>query len=544
MSRKFEATAREHFGWDSLLPGQRKALDAADGGRNLLCILPTGYGKSAIYQVAAMAAPGVAVVVSPLIALQRDQAEAINEALGEVRAYVLNSTVTDSEIDEAWAAAEDPDEERRAKFLFLAPEQLAREETAARLTALDVSFLVIDEAHCVSAWGHDFRPDYLQLGSLVERLKRPVIALTATASPPMRQEIQERLKLTDAVVIAEGFDRPNLHLSVQQHESDRDKQRAVLEQAASLEGQGLLYAATRKQAEQYAQELRDAGVRADAYHSGRKKSERTALHEAFHTGQLDVMVATTAFGMGIDKPDVRFVVHADIPDSLDSYYQEAGRAGRDGEPADVVLHYRPEDLGIRRFFAAKNVQEDSLRELFAALRAAESALDAAGIREATGLTQRKLSGLLNQLVEVGALRERSGTYRAVATDARQVIADVVEHQERRQEVDRSRVEMARQYAEYRGCRRKFLLGYFGEEHEGLCGACDNCDSGRSAENTDDDGEKHPFPLQSTVRHGEWGEGVVMGYENEVITVLFGEHGYKSLSVPLVEEKDLLTAVGS
>ncbi|MFJ6280654.1 RecQ family ATP-dependent DNA helicase [Arthrobacter subterraneus] len=513
MNAQSETTARDLFGWDSLLPGQRKALKAADDGRNVLCVLPTGYGKSAIYQVAAMTVPGVAVVVSPLIALQSDQVSAINEALGEVRAHVLNSTASDGEVDEAWAAAEDSDEERRAKFLFLAPEQLAREDVAERLSTLDVSFLVIDEAHCVSAWGHDFRPDYLQLGSLVNRLKRPVIALTATASPPVRQEILERLRLTDAVIVAEGFDRPNLHLSVQQHESERDKRRAVLGQVTALQGQGLLYTATRKQADQYAQELREAGLRADAYHSGRRKTERTALHEAFHAGELDVVVATTAFGMGIDKPDVRFVVHADIPDSLDSYYQEAGRAGRDGEPAAVVLHYRPEDLGIRRFFAAKNVPEDSLRELFAALRAAEGALDAAGIRQVTGLTQRKLSGLLNLLLEVGAVRERAGKFRAVGKNADQVIADVVHHRKRRQEIDRSRVDMARQYA----------------------------DSGRTAENHDDGGSR-PFPLQSTVSHREWGTGVVMEYENEIVTVLFEEHGYKSLSIPLVEEKDLLRTV--
>ncbi|GAB3533772.1 RecQ family ATP-dependent DNA helicase [Arthrobacter tecti] len=542
MRKALAETARSLFGWDTLLPGQRKALAAADDGRNLLCVLPTGYGKSAIYQVTAMSRPGVAVVISPLISLQRDQVEAINEALGHTRAYVLNSAATETEIDEAWAAAEDDDEERRAKFLFLAPEQLARDDVAKRLGALDLSVLVIDEAHCVSAWGHDFRPDYLQLGARLLRLKRPVIALTATASPPVRQEIVERLRLGDAVVVAEGFDRPNLHLSVEQHESRRDKRRAVLDQVRGLDGQGLLYTATRKETEKYTQELREAGLRADAYHSGRKKSERTALHEAFHRGGLDVVVATTAFGMGIDKPDVRFVVHADIPDSLDSYYQEIGRAGRNGEPAVVVLHYRPEDLGIRRYFAAKGVDDEGLRALFATLRAADEPLDSAGIRQATGVSQRKLSGLLNQLLEVGAVRERGGSYRVASSmDVDKVIADIVEHRKRRQEMDRSRVDMARQYAEQKGCRRKFLLGYFGEEREDLCGACDNCDSGRSAGH-DDDAGRRPFPLQGLVRHPDWGEGVVMGYESDVVTVLFEEHGYKSLSLPLVEEKKLLIEV--
>ncbi|NJC23948.1 ATP-dependent DNA helicase RecQ [Arthrobacter pigmenti] len=542
MRKTLADTARSLFGWDTLLPGQRKALTAADDGRNLLCVLPTGYGKSAIYQVTAMSRPGVAVVISPLISLQRDQVEAINEALGDTRAYVLNSAATETEIDEAWAAAEDDDEERRAKFLFLAPEQLARDDVAERLGPLDISVLVIDEAHCVSTWGHDFRPEYLQLGARVLQLKRPVIALTATASPPVRQEIVERLRLGGAVVVAEGFDRPNLHLSVEQHESERDKRRAVLDQVRILDGQGLLYTATRKETEEYAQELQEAGLRADAYHSGRKKSERNALHEAFHRGGLDVVVATTAFGMGIDKPDVRFVVHADIPDSLDSYYQEIGRAGRDGEPAVVVLHYRPEDLGIRRYFAAKGVDEEGLRALFATLRAADEPLDSAGIREATGVSQRKLSDLLNQLLEVGAVRERNGKFRVASSmDVDQVIADVVDHRKQRQEMDRSRVDMARQYAEQRGCRRKFLLGYFGEEREDLCGTCDNCDAGRSAGH-DDDAGRRPFPLQGLVRHPEWGEGVVMGYESDVVTVLFEEHGYKSLSLPLVEEKKLLASL--
>ncbi|MCQ1950722.1 RecQ family ATP-dependent DNA helicase [Arthrobacter sp. zg-Y859] len=541
-------TASEIFGWDTAREGQLEAMTAVAAGRDVLCVMPTGHGKSAVYQVPAFALPGVAVVISPLIALQGDQADAINAAAGATRAYVLNSTQPQSAVDAAWAAAEDKDEDRRAKFLFLAPEQLAREEVFKRLKALDVSILVIDEAHCVSAWGHDFRPDYLQLGSLAEALDRPVVALTATAAPPVRTEIAEVLRLKDPFLIAQGFDRPNLYLSVQMHVEADDKRQAVMESVLGLTHPGLVYVATRRETEEYAEDLAKAGLRAAPYHSGRPAGERKEVHRQFLNDELDVVVATTAFGMGIDKPNVRYVVHAGIPDSIDSYYQEIGRGGRDGQPAAAVLHYRPEDLGLRRFFASKRADDQSLRQLLAALRAERGTVTQAHLSQKLGVSSRRLSGLLNLLNAAGAVTASKKGYRARRMAPDEAVAAAVDYAERRESIDQSRVDMARQYAETSGCRRQFLLGYFGEDLPEPCGNCDNCE--KAAAEADIPVEELqvlaaaeapnlPFPLQSTVTHSEWGPGVVMSYEEETVTVLFEAEGYKTLSIDLVLEKELL-----
>lgn len=546
-------TAAGIFSWDTFRDGQLEAMDAAVAGRDTLCVMPTGYGKSGIYQVPALTLPGVAVVVSPLIALQRDQADAINAAIGRVRAHVLNSTEPQGSIDEAWQAAGNPDETERAKFLFLAPEQLARGEVVERLSALDVSLLVIDEAHCVSSWGHDFRPDYLQLGSLVQTLGKPVLALTATAAPPVRSEIVTSLNLRDPLVLAHGFDRPNLHLAVHLHVSAEDKRRSVLETVPELTVPGLLYVATRRETEDYAAGLEERGVRADSYHSARRAKDRETVHQQFLTDELDVVAATSAFGMGIDKPNVRYVVHAAIPDSIDSYYQEIGRAGRDGEPARAVLHYRPEDLGLRRFFASKSPDAEGLHQLLAVLRTHDGGSTSAQLRTELGISSRKLGGLLNLLRESGAVTEDSGVYRAEVMNPDDAVAAAVEFAERREHIDQSRVDMARQYAETTGCRRQFLLGYFGEQLEQPCGNCDNCEK-LAAQQTRTRGEPagepaaqeqaRPFPLQSPVAHSEWGPGMVMSYDDGTVTVLFESEGYKTLSVELVLEKDLLKSAGT
>jgi ATP-dependent DNA helicase RecQ len=533
-------------------------------GRDVLAVMPTGYGKSAIYQVAALhlhgkpgrekadgtpSAPGIArrgpaVVVSPLIALQEDQLDRLLETLGPEAAVAINSGHSDAEVNRAWDAAERGD----AALIFLAPEQLAKTETVERLAALGVSLFVVDEAHCVSSWGHDFRPDYLRLGEVREQLGNPpVVGLTATASPPVRDEIQQRLRMKNPLVLVHGFDRSNISLDVVRHLEDRDKRRAVTEQvtalAAELKGPGLLYAATRKDTEAYAAELTERGLRAEAYHAGRKQSERDRVHEQFLDDELDVVVATTAFGMGIDKPNVRFVVHADIPDSLDSYYQEIGRSGRDGGPASAVLHYRPEDLGLRKFFGTHTPDEESLLAVLQVLRAADGPVTQKALAEQTGFSPRKLTGLLNQLQETRAVRTgKRGVRLEAGAKLPTVVERAVELAEARQRVDRSRIEMMRGYAETDGCRRQFLLGYFGEDLPEPCGNCDTCADGSAHKENYDDGAagEEPFPLQAAVVHKEWGPGVVMRHEEDVITVLFEQEGYKTLSRQAVTEGKLLT----
>ncbi len=545
-----EQTAASTFGWDDLRPGQKQAMTAVLAGDSVLCVMPTGSGKSAIYQVPALALPGVAVVISPLIALQHDQAESINEHAGVERAFVINSSLKKKQIDAAWSAAADPDDTARAKFLFLAPEQVSRDDVAKRLRSLDVSLVVVDEAHCVSSWGHDFRPDYLQLGHLVRDLAVPVIALTATASHPVQKEILERLRLSDPEVIVEGFDRPNLVLDVVQHVEDAEKQRAVRDQVLALDGPGLVYVATKKAAESLATELREQGRRADSYHGGRRTKDREAVHQGFLDGGIDVVVATTAFGMGIDKPDVRFVVHADISDSLDSYYQEIGRAGRDGAQARAILHYRPEDLSLRRFFAARSVNRTHLRDLFMLIAGQDKPVKPKALRELSGLSTRKLTGLLNLLIAAECITDGAKGHRARKMTAEDAVNRAVEQADNRERVDQSRVEMARRYAETRGCRRQFLLSYFGEELPDPCGNCDTCRRNEAETPIPAAGSPialptdGPFDVDTAVEHPDWGRGSVMGYEEGIITVLFDSVGYKTLSVDLVQRKDLLTAVPS
>jgi len=529
-------TARESFGLDRLHPAQLDAIEAAANGRDVVVVQATGWGKSAVYQVAAALRGGLTVVVSPLIALQEDQLAGLASAPDAPAAVTLNSLRSAKARAEAWRRLR----EGEADLVLLAPEQLAKEDVVDALAQLSPTMLVVDEAHCIASWGHDFRPDYLGIGAVAERLGRPpIVALTATASTPVREEIVGRLHLRDAAVILGDVDRPNIRLDVRRHAEDRDKRVAVLDETATLAGPGLLYVATRRATEEYASELAGRGLRTAAYHGALPAKQRHQVHHAFQQDELDVVVATTAFGMGIDKDNVRFVVHADTPDSVDGYYQELGRAGRDGGPAQATLHYRPEDLGLRRYFAARHPDAAELGVLFDAVRDGHARRTA--LAEASGLSVRRVAALLALFVDTGCVVVgRSGARLRRNTEKTDAVAGAITRIEERQRIDESRIDMLREYAETRRCRRQVLLGYFGQQLDQPCGNCDTCSDGSAFAGDDDtrttDGR---FGVDDRVRHVEWGDGTVVSVEDDRIKVFFESEGYKVLSLELVAERDLL-----
>lgn len=466
--------ARRELGFQELRPGQEAAVKALISGRDCLAVMPTGSGKSAIYQIAACMLKGVTLVVSPLIALQKDQVDSINEQTDQ-EALVINSVQRASENREAFEKLE----QGSGKFVFLAPEQLRKEEMIDALASAGVSLFVVDEAHCISEWGHDFRPDYLQLGSVIERLGHPVtLAMTATASPQVRDEIAQRLHLRDPKVFVHGFDRPNIHLRVDHFENEDDKVRALVHRVRWAEKPGIVYVATRKSAEEIMRLLKEENVQALFYHGGLKASDRTAIQEQFMASDSNVIVATNAFGMGIDKPNVRFVYHYDVTDSIDSYYQEIGRSGRDGEKAEAVLFFRPEDVGVQKFKSAEGKLDSEKVELVAEVIAhQEGPVEPEEIAEQANLSERKLIAAIHRLEDVGALEVLpTGEVRldenADLSEAAQAAAEAQEH---RRDMKNQRLMQMEEYASTSRCRREYLLCYFGDEFNGPCNNCDNCE---------------------------------------------------------------------
>ncbi|MBM4416662.1 MAG: ATP-dependent DNA helicase RecQ, partial [Chloroflexi bacterium] len=457
------------FGYPDFRAGQAEVL-AALAARDVLGVMPTGSGKSLCYVLPALEV-GRTLVVSPLIALMQDQVEAQHAA--GVAATFINSTLDRAEQNRRYA-----DFVRgRVALLYVAPERFAVPGFSAGLRAAGVQLFAVDEAHCISEWGHDFRPDYLQLGAVRAQLGEPrTLALTATADPRVRGDILARLGIRGrATEVVTTFDRPNLRLAAVPVANDAERLDWVVRyvRARPLEA-GIVYARTRRYVEEVAATLAAAGVRAAGYHAGMPAGERARVQRRFLAGELPVLVATNAFGMGIDKADVRYVVHTHLPGSMEAYYQEAGRAGRDGEPAECTLVHARRDAALqRRFIDQAHPDAEELRRIWRQLvdaqrfagerpllpREADEATQADGL--ATALTAFRAS----KLVQPGVLRLRS-----LDPDAPIDPVPVVE----RRRYAEARLAQLVEYAETPHCRRALILRYFGERSPERCGNCDNC----------------------------------------------------------------------
>ncbi|MDX6646639.1 MAG: ATP-dependent helicase RecQ [Miltoncostaeaceae bacterium] len=534
-------------------------VEALLEGRDALALLPTGGGKSLIYQLTAQLLPGATLVVSPLLALMKDQVDAI-ERRG-LPAAVIDSTQTPAR------AAAELDEVRagRAKLLYVTPERLEDREFMAALAAVEVPLLVVDEAHCISEWGHDFRPAYLLIGPAAEeigggRARPAILALTATATPWVRSEIVERLGLREPLVVARGSDRPNLFLESIRVERETDERRVLerlldgaepgypegrrRELETAMSGSGIVYTATTRAACATAGWLRERGIAADCYHGQLPKRERVRVQAALMSGSLRGVAATNAIGLGIDKPDVAFVIHLDVPASLEEYYQEAGRAGRDGRVARCTLVFRPADLGRAAFLAGGGrLERDEVERVRAVLRS-RGELTLRQLAEESGVGRGDVARLAELLGQEGLARMARGRIRLLAGDF-EPDAVPLEAEERRRAYERSRLEMMRGYAESDGCRHRYILNYFGEEPEG--GRCRMCDNDVRVGG---EGMEEPLPegngaaavglrVGDRVRHASWGPGVVQRVAEGRLTVLFEEVGYKTLAASLAFERGIL-----
>jgi ATP-dependent DNA helicase RecQ len=526
------------FGIEHLRDGQQRVIDSVLDGKDTLAIMPTGSGKSLCYQIPARIKEGMTVVVSPLISLMKDQLEKLEE-LG-IRAEQVNSSLSADEERMALAAIRGA----RCEIVFCTPERLCMPEFVDVLKLVQIALVVVDEAHCISQWGHDFRPAYLEMAGAIDALGRPpVLALTATATEDVVDDIGRQLNRPRMNVINTGIYRPNLQYAVVQVTNPDEKLQEALRLVRDTKGTGIVYAATVKAAEEMHQLLLDAGESVALYHGKLAASERRANQDAFMNDERRVMVATNAFGMGIDKPDTRFVIHLQIPANLEAYYQESGRAGRDGRDASCTLLFLQDDKRVQQFFLVKHYPTaDEIRAVHDAVRDLaenETAMpervedvvgDLAGPHVKVCLKLLKDAKLLRQNRKLaylpGSVQPNDKLFAAMAEVYRQ-----------KQERDKEALEQMVSYAVSGFCRWKLLLDYFGDEVEGFekCCRCDNCLNPPAAvltdeiEIRDDEFDREPdadaspapaFDVGARVTVPKYGEGIVLAAAGDQVHIEF------------------------